>query len=128
MNNSTIPCLRALTAVGLAVVLMVAMAAQPLQALPVPSMTEAEQTLVERAEILASLGTVLDQQEVIDVLAEHGLTRDEVNQRLAQLSAEELQELSSQIDHLEAAGQWAPGWIWILVAVLIIVAIVAIAS
>jgi hypothetical protein len=111
---------------GLGLLALVAVLTAPAQALPVPSKTAADQDLAERERDLAALDAVLDQEEVMGVLAGHGFTRDEVNQRLAQLSPEELNALSSQVEQLQAAGQRVPSYIWILIAVLIVVAIVAI--
>lgn len=115
------------TIVGLVALLLGAIVAPAASALPAPSKTAVDQTLDERAEDLASIQGVLEQETVAGVLADHGLTADEVNQRLAQLSPEEIASLSDQVDQLQAAGQAAPMWIWVLVAVLIVVAIVAIA-
>lgn len=100
--------------------------APPAQALPVPSKTADDQALVEREMDLAALDAVLDQAEVTGVLAAHGFTREEVNERLAQLAPEELSALASQAEQLQAAGQ--PTYIWILIAIVAVVAIVAIAG
>jgi len=104
---------------------LVAAVAVPAQALPTESKTASGQTLAERAADLAIVEAALDQPQVEDALAAQGLSRDEVNQRLAQLSPEELASLSSQVEQVQAAGQ--PMYIWIMLAVLIVVAIVAIA-
>jgi hypothetical protein len=121
--------MRRMRAVAMAVVLAVvlsAVLAPAAQALPTPSKTAADQTLVQREADLAALGAVLDQPQVAGALEAQGLTRDQVNERLAQLSPEELAGLASQVDQLQAAGQ--PMYIWIMLAVLIVVAIVAIAE
>jgi hypothetical protein len=119
--------LHRLVSIGLVVVLALVTAfTPPAQALPTPSKTAADQTLTERAKDLAALDAVLDQKEVMAVLASHGFTRDEVNQRLAQLSPEELSALAAQTDQLQSAGQ--PTYVWVLIAVLIVVAIVAVAD
>ena len=93
------------------------------QAFPTPSKTAVDQALAERERDLAALDAVLDQEEVMGVLADHGFTREEANQRLAQLSPEELSALAAQADQLQAAGQRVPNYIWVLIAVLIIVVI-----
>jgi hypothetical protein len=98
----------------------------PAQALPTPSKTAADQALAEREADLAALDAVLAQEEVTEVLAAHGFTREEVNERLAQLAPEELSALASQVDQLQAAGQ--PTYVWVLIAILAVVAIVAIAG
>lgn len=118
--------LRRVVLAGLGFLALIAVLTPPVQALPAPSKTAADQALAERARDLAALDAVLDQEVVTEVLADHGFTRQEVNQRLAQLSPEELNVLASQVEQLQAAGQRVPSYIWVLIAVLIVVAIVAV--
>jgi hypothetical protein len=118
--------LRRLAIVGLGFLALVTAFTPPAQALPVPSKTAADQALSEREQDLAALDAVLDQDEVMGVLAAHGFTREEVNERLAQLSPEELSALALQAEQLQAAGQ--PTYVWILLAALLVVAIVAVAA
>jgi hypothetical protein len=118
--------LRRLVLAGLGFLALVAAFAPPAQALPAPSKTAADQALAERQEDLAALDSVLGQEEVTEALAAHGFTREEVNERLAQLSPEELSALASQAEQLQAAGQ--PTYVWVLIAILAVVAIVAIAG
>jgi len=117
--------IRPVALVALIAVLLAGVLAPPAQALPTPSKTAADQTLAERAADLAALDAVLGHEQVQEVLAAQGLTRDEVNLKLAQLSPEEIGSLASQAEQLQAAGQ--PMYVWVLIAVLIVVAIVAIA-
>jgi hypothetical protein len=116
---------RQLAFIALAALLVAGLVVPPAHALPTSSKTAPDQTLAERAEDMAVLETALDRPEVEDALAAQGLSRDEVNQRLAQLSPEELSSLSTQVDQIQAAGQ--PTYIWVMIAILIVVAIVAIA-
>lgn len=118
--------LRRLVIAGLGLLALAAVLAPPAQALPTPSKTAVDQALAERERDLAALDAVLEQEEVMEVLASHGFTREEANQRLAQLDPQELGNLASQVDQLQAAGQRVPTYIWVLIAVLIVVAIVAI--
>lgn len=118
--------LRRFVIVGFGFLALVAAFAPPTQALPAPSKTAADQALAEREQDLAALDAVLEQEEVMGVLASHGFTREEVNFKLAQLAPEELGALASQVEQLQAAGQRVPNYIWVLIAVLIVVAIVAI--
>jgi hypothetical protein len=111
---------------GLGFIILLAMFTAPAQALPAPSKTAADQTLTEREADLAALDAVLEQGEVMGILADHGFTREEINQRLAQLSPQELGALTVQVEQLQAAGQ--PTYVWVLIAVLAVVAIVAIAG
>ncbi|MFL6200938.1 MAG: PA2779 family protein [Thermoanaerobaculia bacterium] len=116
--------LRRLVIVALGFLALVAAFAPPARALPVPSKTDAGQALSEREADLAALNSILDHEEVTQALAAQGFTRDEVNSRLAQLGSDELNALASQTQQLQAAGQGGvPNYIWILIAVLIIVVI-----
>jgi hypothetical protein len=110
----------------LGVLALVILLTPPAQALPMPSKTAADQTLTERESDLAALDAVLEQGEVMGLLADHGFTREEANERLAQLSPEELSSLAGQVEQLQAAGQ--PTYVWVLIAILAVVAIVAIAG
>jgi parvulin-like peptidyl-prolyl isomerase len=118
--------LRRLVLAGLGFLALVVAFAPPAQALPAPSKTAGDQAVAERQADLAALDAVLGQEEVGEALAAHGFTREEVNERLAQLSPEELSALASQAEQLQAAGQ--PTYVWVLIAILAVVAIVAIAG
>ena len=96
----------------------------PLAALPTPSKTNIDQNLLERQVELAKVEAVVAQPEIAAALAQHGFTNDDVNQRLAQLSPEEILVLSSQLDQLQAAGSSVPTYIWILIGILLGVLIV----
>lgn len=118
--------LRHFVLAGLGFLALVAAFAPPAQALPAPSKTAVDQALTERQADLAALDAVLDQKEVGEALAAHGFTREEVNERLAQLAPDELSALASQAEQIQAAGQ--PTYVWVLIAILAVVAIVAIAG
>src|SRR5215212_1373199 len=114
--------LRRLVIVALGFLALVAAFAPPAQALPAPSKTDAGQALSEREADLATLGALLDNEEVSEALAAQGCTREEVNSRLAQLGPDELSALASQTEQLQAAGQGGvPNYIRVLIAVLIVV-------
>jgi parvulin-like peptidyl-prolyl isomerase len=118
--------LRRLVLAGLGFLALVVAFAPPAQALPAPSKTDVGQALSEREADLATLDALLDNEEVSEALAAQGFTREEVNSRLAQLAPEELSTLASQAEQLQAAGQ--PTYVWVLIAILAVVAIVAIAG
>ena len=103
---------------ALIVALYVAVGA-PVAALPTPSKTQVEQSLLARQVELAKIETVVSQPEIAAALAHHGLSSDDVNQRLAQLSPEEIRGLSMQLDQLQAAGSGVPTYIWILIGILL---------
>ena len=93
-------------------------------AAPIPSRAADKNTpgasQADRAAIQASLA----RQEVASALAAHGLSAEEVEQRVAQLSAEDLSALAANLDQIQAAGT-VPNYIWILLAILIGVTILA---
>lgn len=116
--------LRRLMIVALGFLALVAAFAPPALALPAPSKTDAGQALSDREADLAALDALLDNEQVTEALAAQGFTREEVNSRLAQLGPEELSALAAQTEQLQAAGQGGiPNYIWILIAVLIVVVI-----
>jgi hypothetical protein len=73
---------------------------------------------------LEKVRAVLAEQEVAEALAAHGLSHDEVEQRLAELSPEELRSLAANIDQVQAAGA-VPKYIWILLGIFLAVSILA---
>lgn len=93
-------------------------------AAPIPSRaadkTDLGATHADHAAIVASLA----RQEVADALRAHGLTAEEVERRVAQLSAEDLSALAANLDQIQAAGA-VPNYIWILLAILMGVTILA---
>jgi CHASE3 domain sensor protein len=120
------PILRRLVLLALVALVGVA-GVVPVQALPAPSKTAADQDLAAREADLATVNGVLGQAEVRQALAEQGLTPDEVNTRLAELSPQELHSLAQQVDQVQAAGVYVPTWAWIVIVVALVVLIVAIA-
>ncbi|HEX2252642.1 MAG TPA: PA2779 family protein [Thermoanaerobaculia bacterium] len=101
--------------------------ALPADALPTPSKTAEDQSLEARQADLATLSGFLEQREVQDALAQQGLTADEVNQRLAELSPQELSSLAGQVDQVQAAGVYIPTWAWIVIVVALAALIIAVA-
>ena len=71
---------------------------------------------------LEQVGAVLARDEVARALSSRGLPPREVEQRLAQLSDDDLRSLAANVDQIQAAG-YVPNYIWILLAVLIVVII-----
>lgn len=100
---------------------------QPVYAAGVPSKTTPDQSLDARAADLALVRDFVAQEEVAAVLAGQGFSAEEVNNRLARLSDEDLSRLSQNLDQIQAAGITQREWIWILIgAVTILVIIVAV--
>ncbi len=71
---------------------------------------------------LEQLGALVARDEVARALSSRGLAPQEVEQRLARLSDEDLRSLAANVDQIRAAGD-VPQYIWILLAVLIVVII-----
>ena len=76
-----------------------------------------------RAHDLQQAKDLLARQEVGQALAAHGLSADEVSQRLDRLSDEDLASLAANIDQIQAAGD-VPKYIWILLAIFLAVSII----
>jgi hypothetical protein len=107
--------------------LMVALLAVPSFAAPMPSKTAANQSLATRDADLALVRDVAANAQVAQVLATHGLSREQVNQRLAQLSNQDLHQLAQNLNQLQAAGFTQQEWIWIgigaLAALILVIAL-----
>jgi TolA-binding protein len=108
------------------VVLALAFAA-PSFAAPVPSKTAANQSLDSRQADLALIRDVAANEQVATVLASHGFTQEQVNQRLAQLSPQDVHQLAQNLDQLQAAGLTRQEWIWVglgaLAALILVIAL-----
>ena len=90
-----------------------------------PSKTSANQSIADRQADLATVNTVLANDQVSAALAAQGLTRDEVNQKLASLSNQELNSLAENIQQVQAAGLSRDQWIWIGVGALAVLLLLA---
>jgi len=108
-------------------ILLVALTAVPSFAAPMPSKTAANQSLVTREADLALVRDVAANQQVAKVLAARGFTQEQVNQRLAQLSNQDLHQLAQNLNQLQAAGLTQQEWIWIgigaLAALILVIAL-----
>jgi hypothetical protein len=87
--------------------------------------SRAGDTTESRHADLTRVREALSGAEVAKALAAQGLSAAEVEQRLAQLSAEDLERLAANLDQVQAAGR-VPEYIWILLAVFLAVSILAI--
>jgi hypothetical protein len=99
-------------------------ASAPLTALPIPSKSSSDQSLMQRQAELAKIEGIVSQPEISAALASQGFSTDDVNERLAQLSPEEIHSLSQQLNQLQAAGSQVPTYIWILIGILLGVLII----
>lgn len=93
----------------------------------IPSKAEQATGTASRDASLATIEELLARREVGEALAAHGLTAEEIESRLAQLSDQDLHGLALNLDQIQAAGNEVPEYIWWLVGgllgVLILVAI-----
>jgi CHASE3 domain sensor protein len=109
------------------VALLVVFAAIPAFAGPVPSKTAVNQSLESRDADLTLVRDVAANEQVAAVLAANGFTQEEVNQRLAQMSSQDLNQLSQNLEQLQPAGLTRQEWIWIgvgaLAALILVIAL-----
>ena len=109
------------------VVLLLTIAAVPALAGPVPSKTAANQSLDSRDADLAVVRSVAANEQVSAVLTAHGFTKEQIDQRLAQMSPQDLHQLSQNLEQLQPAGLTKQEWIWIgigaLAALILVVAL-----
>ena len=105
-------------------VLVAAFLAVPTFAGPVPSKTAANQSLDQRTADLAVVRDVLSHDEVAKALEARGFTHEQIDQKLAQLSPQDLHQLAQNLDQVQAAGLTKQEWLWIAIgaaAVLILI-------
>ena len=108
-------------------ILLVTFAAIPALAGPVPSKTAENQSLDSRDADLTAIRDIAANEQVAAVLTAHGFTQDEVDQRLAQMSSQDLAQLAQNLEQLQPAGLTRQEWIWIgigaLAALILVVAL-----
>ena len=109
------------------VALLVVFTAIPALAGPVPSKTAANQSLESRDADLTVVRNVAANEQVAAVLAANGFTQEEVDQRLAQMSSQDLNQLAQNLEQLQPAGLTRQEWIWIgvgaLAALILVIAL-----
>ena len=109
------------------VVLLLTIAAVPAIAGPVPSKTAANQSLDSRDADLAVVRSVAANEQVTAVLTAHGFTQEQIDQRLAQMSPQDLHQLAQNLEQLQPAGLTRQEWIWIgigaLAALILVIAL-----
>ena len=111
----------------LVLALVFGFAAIPALAGPTPSKTATTQSLASRDADLALVRDVAANEQVASVLAARGFSQEQVNQKLSQMSPQDLQQLAQNLDQLQAAGLTRQEWIWIgigaLAALILILAL-----
>lgn len=107
--------------------LVLAFSAIPAFAGPVPSKTAENQSIESRDADLSLVSDIAANEQVAKILAANGFTQEEVDQRLAQMSSQDLHQLANNLDQLQAAGLTRQEWIWIgvgaLAALILVVAL-----
>ena len=107
---------------------LLVVAAIPAFAAPMPSKAVANQSLDARAADLALVRDVVANQQVAQVLAARGFTQEQINQKVAQLSSQDLHQLAQNLSQLQAAGLTNQQWLWILIGAVAVLIIVVAAS
>jgi ParB-like chromosome segregation protein Spo0J len=87
--------------------------------------SRADDTGGARRADLVRVHEALSGAEVAKALAAQGLSAGEVERRLAQLSAEDLDRLAANLEQVQAAGN-VPNYVWILLAAFLAVSTLAI--
>ena len=109
------------------VALLVVFAAIPALAGPVPSKTASNQSLDSRDADLSTIREVAANDQVAAVLTANGFTKEQVDQRLAQMSPQDVHQLAQNLEQLQPAGLTRQEWIWIgigaLAALILVVAL-----
>jgi hypothetical protein len=98
--------------------------AVPGMASPIPSKVEGASTTDPSRTDRATVEAFLARAEVARALAAQGLSEEQVEARVAKLSREDLSTLAANLDQIQAAGA-VPNYIWILLAILMGVTILA---
>lgn len=104
--------------------LIAAFIAVPSFAGPMPSKATANQSLASRDADLALVRTFTTNEQVATALAAHGFTREQVDQRLAQLSPRDLHQLAQNLDQIQAAGLTKQEWSWIAIAAIAVIVLI----
>jgi len=107
---------------------LLVVAAIPAFAAPMPSKALANQSLDARAADLALVRDVVANQQVAQALAARGFTQEQINQKVAQLSSQDLHQLAQNLSQLQASGLTNQQWLWILIGAVAVLIIVVAAS
>jgi hypothetical protein len=88
----------------------------------IPSKAAPAAPVPERDADLETIKQVLARGDVARALTERGLAADEVENRLARLSDEDVRSLASHVEQVQAAGD-VPHYIWVLLGIFLAVSI-----
>jgi hypothetical protein len=118
---------RVINSIFIVLILVVAFAAVPAFAGPVPSKTASNQSLDQRAADIAVVRDVLSHDEVAKALEARGFTPAQVDQKLAQLSPQDLHQVAQNLDQLQSAGMLTrQQWIWVGIGALAAIILISV--
>lgn len=120
--------MRSRKSIFIVVTLLLAFASMPAFAVSTPSKTAANQSVDSRDADLSYVREVAASEDVAKVLAANGFTQEEVNNRLAQMSSQDLHQLANNLDQLQAAGLTQQQWIYIGIGALAVLLIVVLTN
>ena len=109
-----------------ALLALVLLVANPAFAGMTPSKTAENQSLQARHADLATVQQIVAVDQVADALAEHGFTKEEIDNRLAALSDEDLRSLAQNIEQIQAAGLTSEQWTYVLIGAVVILVLLLI--
>ena len=81
-------------------------------------------TEADRTADLGKIQKVLEMKAVTERLAQLGLTQDEIQKKLSQLSDQQIHQFALQLDELKVGGSDALGVIIVLLVIVILVIII----
>lgn len=106
---------------------LLTLAAVPVVAGPVPSKTAENQSLDSLEADLTVVRSVAANEQVTAVLQANGFTQEQIDQRLSQMSQQDLHQLAQNLEQLQPAGLTRQEWIWIgigaLAALILVIAL-----
>jgi ABC-type bacteriocin/lantibiotic exporter with double-glycine peptidase domain len=107
---------------------LLALIAVPVFAAPAPSKAVANQSIDSRAADIAMVRDFVANEQVAQALAARGFSQEQINQRVAQLSNQDLHQLAQNLNQLQAGGYITNReWIYILIGAVAIL-IIAVAA
>jgi hypothetical protein len=113
-------------ATKLALFALAVLIANPAFAGLAPSKTAENQSLEAREANLATIQQVISTEQVANALASHGFTAEQIDNRIAALSDEDLSSLAQNLDQIQAAGLTSSQWTYVLIGAVVVLVLLAI--
>jgi hypothetical protein len=107
-------------ATKLALFALAVLIANPAFAGLAPSKTAENQSIEAREAHLATIQQVISTEQVAKALSSHGFTAEEIDNRLAALSNEDLSSLAQNLDQIQAAGLTTSQWTYVLIGAVVV--------